>query len=162
MFLKCFDISKPGELINGGVLIELFAFGIPNDTSRRNEFDIDLNALFRIHHLFVWFGNILWIPWLYRSLLKTSKETKKSGNGTRVTTLSELDPKDDKSSVRITPAHISDELYLFLRYAHWDDGEVLWNDCEGNPMNHRNDSSIDRCIGDWFCICEQREKPHIF
>lgn len=66
VFLKGFDVSISGEFIYGGVLIELFAFCIPYDTRRRNEFDINLNPLPGIEHLFIRFRDILWIPRLYR------------------------------------------------------------------------------------------------
>ena len=36
------------------------------------------------------------------------------------------------------------------------------NDREENPGSHRNDSSGDRYIADWFYACEQPEKHHIY
>ena len=61
MFLKGFHEAPARILVNGSILIELLSFGIVDKTDGRDKFDIDLNALTGIKHLFIRLGDILGI-----------------------------------------------------------------------------------------------------
>ena len=52
-FLKRFNVPQSGELVDGGILIEPLSPGLAYQAGGRNVFDINLDALSGICHLFV-------------------------------------------------------------------------------------------------------------
>ena len=95
-FLESFNISKPGEFINGGILVELFAFRIPYNAGSGNMLNIDLNALARMGHLFIRLWDVFRIGRFDRKALKTFQNTPQPSNRTRVTALTELHPENNE------------------------------------------------------------------
>ena len=105
--------SQTGELVNGGVLIELLL--LIGKAANRNILDIYLNTLIRIGHLFIRLGLI---GWLCGSLLKQSQpfeDSIKALNAAGITTFAKPVPKLSKSELWIAPPHISDEFQLIRR-----------------------------------------------
>lgn len=80
----------------------------------RDKFHIHLNALSRIVHLFIRFGNILWVRWVYGHDALLFKEAVKARNGTGIAALAELNPEDDESVVRVSASYGEDHLNLSL------------------------------------------------
>jgi len=115
MLFKSLNKAPAGEFIDGGILEELFA----NDpgvfeTGRGNKFDINLNALTGIIHLFIGFRDVFRVRWFYGHNALFSKETIQAGNGAGIASLPEFNPKDDETGIRISAAHIIDE-FDFIR-----------------------------------------------
>ena len=115
MFFKSLYKTPSGILINGSVLEKL----LPDDLAvfeagGGNKFDVHLNTLPRVVHLFIGFGNIFGVRRMDRHNSLFSEEAVKSGNGAGITSLPELDPKDYQAGIRIAASHIEDE-FDFLR-----------------------------------------------
>lgn len=96
VFLKSFHKTPPGILVKGSVLEEL----LPNDlavfeTGGRDKFDIHLDTLTGILHLLIWLWNVFGIGWMDRHDTLFFEEAVESGNGAGITTLPELNPKND-------------------------------------------------------------------
>ena len=67
-----FQDAIAGELVDGGVLIELVLRG--GDTVARDDLDVELNLLARMRHLLIRFGNVLLLSlfdWKHASLRMT-------------------------------------------------------------------------------------------
>ena len=110
MFFVAVNETQTRELINRGVLIEPLLF--VGKAAHRNIFDIYLNTLTRIGHLFIRLGLI---GWLCRSLRKQSqpfKDSIKALNAAGITTLAKPVPKLGNTELWIAPLHISDEFQL--------------------------------------------------
>ena len=115
VFFKSLYKTPSGILINGSVLEKL----LPDDLAvfeagGGNKFDVHLNTLPRVVHLFRGFGNIFGVRRMDRHNSLFSEEAVKSGNGAGITSLPELDPKDYQAGIRIAASHIVDE-FDFLR-----------------------------------------------
>ena len=66
MLLERFQIAKPAVLVDEGVLeVTASLFSVLNSSTHKagawHILDVDLDSLPRILHLFILFGNILWI-----------------------------------------------------------------------------------------------------
>ena len=115
VFLKSLYEAPPGVLVNGGILEELLANDFTvHKAGRRDEFDIHLDALARVVHLLIRLGDILGIGRVDSHDALFFEETVKPGDGAGIAVLHELDPKYHEPCVRVTLAHIGDQLD-FLR-----------------------------------------------
>ena len=114
MFLEGFQIAEAAELIDECVLIEFLSFSFPNKTGSGNIFDINLSSLPRILHLFIRFRLLFWIGQLDRLATDATQDTVKTGDGSGVSALTQLNPEHHQTGVRIPAAHIFDELNLVL------------------------------------------------
>ena len=97
MFFITVNETHARELVNGGVLIELLL--LIGKATHRNIFDIYLNTLTRIGHLFIRFGLI---GWLCRSLRKQSQpfeDSIKALNAAGITTFAKSVPKLGKTEL---------------------------------------------------------------
>lgn len=113
VLLKSFHKAPSGILIHGSVLKKLLSdYLTVFEAGGRNKFDIHLDALSRIVHLFIGFWNILWIGWVYGHDALFSKEAVKTCNGTGIAALAKLDPEDDKTGMRVSASHSEDHFYL--------------------------------------------------
>ena len=111
VFFKSFHIAPSGILINGSILEELLTDHVTvYKTGGRDKFHIYLKTLTGILHLFVRLGDILGIRRMDSHDALFFQEAVETGNGAGITALHELDPKYHKSCVRVTPAHIQDQL----------------------------------------------------
>ena len=113
VFLKGFEITETGILIDEGVLVELLTGGITDQASRWNKLDVDLAALSGIGHLLIGLGDILGIGQFDSHLAPFTQEPVKTRNGSGISSLPELDPEYDQTGVRVPAAHIVDEFNLF-------------------------------------------------
>lgn len=113
MFLKGFHEAPSGILVNSGILEELFSnhFTV-HKAGRGDKFDVHLNALSGIVHLFVRFRNIFGIWWLDCHHTLLSEETIQPGNRAGIASLPKLNPKDDKTGIWIAAAHVGDKFDL--------------------------------------------------
>lgn len=112
VFLKGLYISPAGVLIDRRVLVELLSLSLAHQTGRGNVFHIDLYSLSGIAHLFIRLRKVFGVGRLSRHDTQPSENTIQTGNGTRIAALQELYPEDDKACMRISAAHIRDELEL--------------------------------------------------
>lgn len=114
MLLEGFDKPPSGILVDSGILEELFSdHPAVNQTGRRNELHIDLDALAGVFHLFIGFRYILGIGRMNRHDALSAQEAVKPRNGTGVAPPHKFYPEDDQPGIRITPAHIQDKFDLF-------------------------------------------------
>ena len=115
VFLKCFQITETAVFVDEGVLIPLCTRFLPDNADTRDEFNVDLNSLTWILHLFVGFRDIFWI-WQRRChLTALTEKTVQSGDGSGIAALSELHPEHHDTGVGIPAAHIEDKLDLVRR-----------------------------------------------
>ena len=119
VLLKSLYIPEPAVLIQEGILKPLRRLLLVHNTSLRNKFYIDLNALARILHPLIGFGNILGVWQFYRHSAAFSQETVQPGNGPGIAPLPELDPQHNDPGVWVAAAHVQDELDLFRRVLVW-------------------------------------------
>lgn len=113
VFLKSFYKAPSGILINGGILEELFSDHLAVfQTGRGDKFNIHLNALPGIEHLFVGFGDILGVGRMNGHDALFAKEAVKAGDGAGVATLPEFDPENHETGMGIAAAHIPNEFEL--------------------------------------------------
>ena len=110
VFLKGFYKTPSGILIDSCVLEEMF----PNNLAvfqagRGDEFDIDLDALSWMIHLFIGFRDILWIWRMNGHDALFSKESVKAGDGPGIAALPELNPENDQAGIGVAPAQVLDE-----------------------------------------------------
>ena len=112
VLFKCLKIAKAAVFVYEGILIPFSAFLLPNNADFWDEFDIDLSALARILHLFIRLGNILGIWQLHSHLASFAQESVKTGNGSGVPSLPELDPEYHQTCIGVPATHIVDELNL--------------------------------------------------
>ena len=113
VFFKSLYKAPSGILINGSVLEKLFSDHLAVfEAGRRNEFDIQLDALSGIDHLFVGFGDILWVGRMDGQDAQFAKEAVKPGDRAGIPTPPEFDPKNDETVMGITAPHILDEFDL--------------------------------------------------
>ena len=78
----------------------------------RDKFHIYLNALTGMVHLLVRLGTIFRIGRMDSHNPLLFQETVETGNGAGITALPEFDPEDNKPGIRVSSAHIHDELDL--------------------------------------------------
>lgn len=119
VLLESLHITPTGIFVYSSILIELFSFGFIDQTAGGDEFYVDLDPLSGIGHLFIRFRNVLGIWELFSSQALFFKETIKPGDGTLIAPLHELDPEDDQTGMRVTPAHIPDEPDLLRGMLIW-------------------------------------------
>lgn len=77
--------------------------------------DINLHTLAGIEHLFIGPGNVFGIGRFYRRKLQSFKNAPQAGDGAGVAALHEFYPKDDEPGMRVSSAHVTDELNFLLR-----------------------------------------------
>ena len=75
-------------------------------------FNVDLDTLARIKHLFVGLRDVLGVRRFNRRKRKSFKEPVKTGDRSCIAARPELDPKDDKAYVRVAAPHVPDQLDL--------------------------------------------------
>lgn len=93
---------------------------MPNDADLGDKFDIDLNPLTRILHLFIRLWCIfLWIRQFLRHSISFPQKAIQTGDRTCVSPCSELHPEYDNAGIWVSAAHIQDELDLFWRVLIW-------------------------------------------
>ena len=120
VFLKCLDKTPAGILVDGRVLEKLFSDHLwIFQTCRRNKFHINLDALSGMIHCFIGLRDVLWVWRMNSHDPLLSEETVKAGNGTGVTTLSEFDPENDQTVMRVSASHIVNELDFRSRMLIW-------------------------------------------
>lgn len=124
VFLKSFYKTPSGILVDGGILEELFSDHLAVfQTGGRNKFDIYLDTLSRILHLFIRLGDVFGIRRMDSHHALLFEKAVKAGNGTGVSFLPELDPENHKPGMRITSAHTGDQLCLIRGMLVW---MVVW------------------------------------
>lgn len=92
-FIESLDIPQAWELVDGGILIELFARRFSEKADCGHVLDVDLNALSRTDHLLVRFGDILGICGFYAHLSVFAKCSVKSRYAAGVAALHQFDPQ---------------------------------------------------------------------
>lgn len=114
MLLESLYKTPAGILINSRVLKELFSnhLGI-FQTGGRDKFYIYLEPLSGRVHFFIGLRNVLWIRGMYSHDPLFPEEAVKPGNGAGIAALPEFDPKDHKTGIRISSAHIHNQLNFF-------------------------------------------------
>ena len=95
------------------MLIKFLSFCLIDQTAGRDEFHVNLHPLSGIGHLLIGFGDIFGIGKFFRHDPLVPEETVEPGNGAFIAPLHELHPEDDRSSMRIVPAHIPDKFDFF-------------------------------------------------
>ena len=99
VFFKSLYKTPSGKLINGSVLEKLLSDDLAVfEAGRRNEFDIHLDPLAGIVHLFVGFGDILWVRRMDGHDALFAKEAVKPGDRAGITTPPEFDQKTTRPS----------------------------------------------------------------
>ena len=78
----------------------------------RDKFHIHLNALPGMVHLFVRLGDILGVGGMGSHEPLFFEEAVQTGDGAGIAALHELYPEDNQPCVRVSPAHIGNELNL--------------------------------------------------
>lgn len=119
MLFECLQIAKTTVLINCSILIEFLPHSITNQAGRRDEFNVDLNALAGILHLLVRLRDILGIWQFDRHLAVPGKNTIQAGDGARIAALAQLDPEHYQTGVGVPAAHISNQLQLCFCMLVW-------------------------------------------
>ena len=119
VFFVCLENSEAAVLVYEGVLIEFLLCHFPDETTLWNKFHIYLAFLTRICHLFIGFWGIFRIWELDGVSMDPAQETVKSGDGSGIATLAQLHPEDHQTGVRISAAHVLDELDLGLCMLIW-------------------------------------------
>lgn len=112
VLLKSLYKAPTGVFVNGSVLIELLSFGLIHKADGRDKFYVDLDALIGMIHLFIRLGDILGVRRFDSGKALLFQETVKAGDRTLIASLHKFDPENDEPGLRITPAHIRDELDL--------------------------------------------------
>lgn len=113
VFLKSFYKAPSGVLINGGILEELFSDHLAVfQTDRGDKFDIYLDTLSRIIHLLIRFGNVFGIWRMDGHHVLFFEEAVKAGDGTGISSLTELDPENNETGMGIAASHIPNEFDL--------------------------------------------------
>ena len=85
MIFECFQIPKTTVFVNHGILVVEAAIlsgilcSISDKTGSRNIFDVYLNTLAWILHLFVRFCNVFWIRKFYRLLITPPQNPVEAG-----------------------------------------------------------------------------------
>ena len=83
-------------------------------------------GLNKMIHLLVRFRDVLGIRGMKSHDTLFFEETVETGNGAGIAALHELDPENDETGIRVTPAHIVDELNLLgsmlVRMVMWSSG----------------------------------------
>lgn len=115
MGIKSFDISPPGILVNGCILEEFFADSLTCKAGCRNILYVDLYTFAGVMHLLIWLGNVLRVWRFHSHDTLAAKDPVKSGDRTRITALHELYPEDNKTGMRISSAHVRNELQFLRR-----------------------------------------------
>ena len=113
MFFITVNETHARELVNGGVLIELLL--LIGKATHRNIFDIYLNTLTRIGHLFIRFGLIGWLCQSLRKQSQPFEDSIKALDAAGITMFAKSVPKLGKTELWIAPPHISDEFQLIRR-----------------------------------------------
>ena len=128
VLLKRFEDTESAILVNGCILVKLLSFRFSHKTNVRNVFHIDLDTLTRILHLLIWLGNIFGIRQLYRHLAASGKHSIQAGDGSGVTTLTQLDPEHNQTGIGVSAPHILDQVQFFgcmlIGVAVWAVGTV--------------------------------------
>ena len=119
VFFKSLHVTPMGIFIHGGILIELLAFCLIDQTAGRNKFYVDLYLLSWIRHLLIGLRDILGVGEFFRHDSLFLKEAVESGNGTLISPLHELDPENNQSGMGIAPAHILNQLDFFRGMLVW-------------------------------------------
>ena len=127
MFFKSLHIAPSGILVNGSILEELLTNDLAGSKAGRGDkFDIHLYSLAGTIHLLVRFRDVLGIRGMKSHDTLFFEETVETGNGAGIAALHELDPENDETGIRVTPAHIVDELNLLgsmlVRMVMWSSG----------------------------------------
>ena len=113
VFFKSLYKTPSRILINGSVLEKLLSDDLAVfEAGRRNEFDIHLDPLAGIVHLFVGFGDILWVRRMDGHDALFAEEAVKPGDRAGITTPPEFDPKNNETVMGIAAPHILDEFDL--------------------------------------------------
>lgn len=113
VFLKGLHEPPSGVLVNGGILEKVFTNNLAVDEAGRgDEFHINLNTLSGTHHLLIGLRDIFRVRRMYSHDPLSFEEPVQSGDGAGVSALGEFDPENDKSGMRVTPAHVRDEFDL--------------------------------------------------
>ena len=104
-FSECFHISEPWKLVYGGILV--ISFTVFWDYAWwGNMFDIYLDSLSGIKHLFIRLWYLLWVWESYRFPIKFSQDTPKTCDRAGIASLPQFDPEDDKADAFVSPVHI--------------------------------------------------------
>ena len=114
MFFICLENSEAAVLVYESVLIVLLLRHFPDQATLWNKFHIYLAFLTGICHLFIGFWGIFRVRKLDGVSMDPAQETVKSGDGSGIATLAQLHPEDHQTGVRISAAHVLDELDLGL------------------------------------------------
>lgn len=110
VFLKCLHKPPSGVFVNGSVLEEMFTDNLAVDEAGRgDELHIDLDTLSRVIHLLIGLWDIFRVRRMDSHNALSAEEPVKAGNGAGVAALGEFDPENDKSGMRVAPAHVRDE-----------------------------------------------------
>jgi len=114
MFLKRLKDPETAIFVNSGILIKLLSRSISHQAGIRDIFNVNLNALARVLHLFVGFGDILGIWQFYCHLAASGKHSIQARYRSAVASLTQLDPEYNKTGIWISAPHITDQLQLSL------------------------------------------------
>lgn len=113
MFLKGLHEPPSGILVNSGILEKVLTDNLAVDEAGRgDEFHINLDTLSRVIHLLIGLRDIFGVRRMESHDALPFEEPVKAGNGAGVAAPGEFDPENDKSGMRVTPAHIRDEFDL--------------------------------------------------
>ena len=113
VFLKGLHKPPPGVLVNGGVLEKMLADNLTVDEAGRGDkFHINLDTLSRVIHLLIGLWDIFRVGRMDSHNALPAEEPVKASNGAGVAALREFDPENDKSGMRVAPAHVRDEFDL--------------------------------------------------
>lgn len=94
MFLKCFKVPEAAVFIDKSVLIVLRSFFSSSNTTLRDEFHVDLDALTWVLHLLVGFGLAFWIGQFDGHLAMLAQEAVQTGDRADIAPLLRFNPKD--------------------------------------------------------------------
>ena len=120
VFLKGFYKTPSGILVDGGILEELFPdHPAVFQAGGRNKFDIHLDTLSRIIHLFIRLGDVFGIRRMDSHHALLFEKAVKAGDGAGISFLPELDPENHKPGMRVTSAHTGDQLCLIRGMLVW-------------------------------------------
>ena len=112
MLLVCLQDPIATVFINKCVLEITFTFRFTDQAGFWNIFHINLDSLPRILHLFVRFGFLFRIRQFDGVTVYPAQSSIQPGDRSSVTTLAQLDPEHHQTGVRVSAAHIFDELDL--------------------------------------------------
>ena len=114
VFLKSLHKTPSGILVNGGILEEMLSdYLTVYKAGRGDELHIHLNALPGMVHLLIRLGDILGVGGMDSHEPLFFEEAVQSWDGAGITALHEFYPEDNKPCVRVSPAHIGNQLNLF-------------------------------------------------